>query len=340
MYKNSVITKEVTAKYFYLSSIATIFLFFSVNHLNLCYNTSNYLALTYFTIKYLNQKYFIQITLVGLVSYLFTLFFKLAIFPWQHWVSDIYGNLPYSVLAIFIIPLKVLFYFLLWIALCYIFAPLKFIFIKWIWVAAIFSMIWGCFTAVFEKHFKKFISYTSVNQVGFLLIGFILFNFFSFIAIINYIIIYSITNLGFFTIIIKSLSNSKNRLFYYINEYNSEYFRTKNNYYIILLIFFSFMGIPPLAGFFGKFYVILSIFYFNFLFLLVIIFLTTIISSFYYLSILTTIFFQKNSKIEYFFSKKLVIQFILVFFTTFLSMYIIIQYIYIIILQKITWNYY
>src|SRR5436305_4494771 len=116
-------------------------------------------------------------------------------------------------------------------------------------------MLFGSLYALVEKRIRKFLAYSSINQMGFLLAGVAGGNLQTTEASIIFLIIYVITNLGLFIILLNTRA-AKNRPLLYLTDF-SHFAKNNQLFYSIALviIFFSMAGIPPLAGFFGKYFV-------------------------------------------------------------------------------------
>lgn len=141
-------------------------------------------------------------------------------------------------------------------------------------------MLIGCFQALFERKTKRFLAYTSINQMGFLLIGVSSNNFDGYTASLLYLLIYIIMNIPFLCIFLfayhqktltKTLVNDKDEEviilvrqiqapLVYLTDFRSFAQKHRGYGYLLALVLFSMAGLPLTAGFFGKFYLLLSIF--------------------------------------------------------------------------------
>jgi NADH-quinone oxidoreductase subunit N len=178
-----------------------------------------------------------------------------------------------------------------------------------LFTSAIGSLTIGALGALYQNELKKFIAYASINQIGFLFLSISNGSFFGFKAAITYLIIYTIMNFIFFGILINTINLITGRNLIYFSDLNgiSNYNIFISN--ILNITIFSMAGIPPLAGFFTKFYVFCSIvqtsnftyinsnsMYINLIYALIL----TILSSFYYVNILKQIFFEKAINGQFF----------------------------------------
>lgn len=146
-------------------------------------------------------------------------------------------------------------------------------------------MIFGALYALVEKRLRKFFAYSSINQMGFLLMGVVGGVIQTIEASIIFLIIYVATNIILFIILLNTSDVITKRPLLYLSDLNS--FAKNNQLYAIsfAIIIFSMAGIPPLAGFFGKYFLFLTLFEQKYYSLIVTGMATSVISTFYYLRI-------------------------------------------------------
>lgn len=154
------------------------------------------------------------------------------------------------------------------------------------------SIVFGAFGALGQTKIKRFIGYTSINQMGYLLIGVSCGDLLGLQASFLYMYFYLIMGFSFFSIIlyVADFGTSKDILF--INQLQGFGSKHKNLAAILALVLFSMAGIPPLAGFFGKSLLFFSAFRKGYHSLIILGLLMNIISSFYYLRIIKCIYFE------------------------------------------------
>jgi NADH-quinone oxidoreductase subunit N len=162
------------------------------------------------------------------------------------------------------------------------------------------SLIAGSLGALGQKKLKGFIAYTSINQMGFPLIALSVNKkeclFSSFFFLILYILITSF----FFYLLFKIKNSSvtkyytKEKAIIFLNQLR--YLRFNKGLYIfsLLVVFFSMAGIPPLAGFFGKYLILFTLISSGLYFICFFVILISIVSAFYYLKVLKVIFFDSS----------------------------------------------
>jgi NADH-quinone oxidoreductase subunit N len=169
----------------------------------------------------------------------------------------------------------------------------------YLFICGFLSLIIGIYNAMFQNNLKRFFAYSSIVNVGFILISFSIMDFNGFFSGLFFLFCYLFSIILIFYLILNYRQIS-------LKEFNTLFdLSLLNNssnliLYIFSLIFLSFAGIPPLIGFFGKFFVFFSLFNsFNYLILLLLL-LLSVISGFYYLRIIRFIFFSKVFEYVYF----------------------------------------
>jgi NADH-quinone oxidoreductase subunit N len=146
-------------------------------------------------------------------------------------------------------------------------------------------MIVGAFFALVESRIKRFIAYSSINQIGFLLIGLILNTEQGILASLIFLTLYIFTNLGFFILFLNTHDEKITHPLIYLTDLKNFAKYNRGLTIPLVIILFSMAGIPPLAGFFGKLYLLLNAFEEKLYFLVFVGLLTSIISAYYYLKL-------------------------------------------------------
>jgi NADH-quinone oxidoreductase subunit N len=285
---------EASVKYFYLSALSTGLIAngLVIAYIWLSWNQFWTIALVLSrNIHYLqsNKSLFIMM----LCSIIFGFLFKLAAFPCHLWAPEIYEGSPDPITAFLILPVKIATLAIFIKLLCVTFKDAYFIWSPLIWLSSACSMIWGCLGAYNEEKIKKFLAYTSINQMGFLFLGIICCTNQSIRATIIYLVIYIAMNWGFLQIYLSTTNALTSKSIKYFTEL--KYFAQYNwNISIgFIFILFSMAGIPPLAGFFGKYFLFLTTFQAEYIGLVCIGMLTSLVSAFYYLRVMKILLFDE-----------------------------------------------
>jgi NADH-quinone oxidoreductase subunit N len=291
--------KEASIKYFYLSAFSSALILISFA---LIYTTTR--TLVFPEIQLILSR---PITLPGfdwlpawkdllalaIGCYLVGFAFKLSAFPSHFWAPEVYEGSASPITAFIIMPVK--------IATFGIFArtlssTLEFFSTFWAPMLTIFaagSLIVGALGAFTETRFKRFIAYSSINQIGFLLMGLTTTNIAGYQSSILFLVIYIITNLALFSIFLNLSSNLTGKPLTFLTDLNRIDSSQWLNKLGLSAIFFSLAGLPPMAGFFGKFYVLMNSFHSGNWGLVFLGVLTSLISAYYYLRIVKAMWFEK-----------------------------------------------
>lgn len=191
-------------------------------------------------------------------------------------------------------------------------------------------MFVGSFGALKQVRIKRFIAYTSISQVGFILLGIASGTVFGLLSSIMYLFIYIVMSLIFFTIFlnIEHVVLKKN-IIYLSDLYGLSYYTNEVGKHLAVTIL-SMAGLPPLGGFIGKLFLYFCIIEARLDFILVLSLLMSLVSTYYYLNFVRYLFFEKHSETKlYYYVKKSegmfflrICTFILISFPIFLPNYI------------------
>ena len=240
--------------------------------------------------------------LLGAVLITVSLLFKAAVAPFHFWAPDVYEGAPLSSSIVFsIIPKFSIFVFLMrWVS---VFIT-EFVFLKVLLIlAGIFSVFWGAYFAIVQKRIKRFIIYSSISQVGFIVVACSVCTIESYTSIFFYLVVYLVSSIVIWSSLVGLYHYSKAVLEFEGKKQLkpifmvdlASYFKLNYVWSIMLLaVFFSFAGIPPLSGFLSKLLIILGLVLNNDILLAVILIVTSIISTYYYLRIIKIIFFDNQ----------------------------------------------
>ena len=228
----------------------------------------------------------------AMVFILVGLAFKVSAVPFHMWTPDVYEGSPTSITSYFaavpkIAGLAILIKFML--------VPFSNILLEWqtiIIFISIASMILGAVAAIGQKNLKRLLAYSSIGHMGYALAGVATGAVAGYKSSIVYITIYVVMNIGFFS----CLYLMKKDGVYKENISDLSGISKKHPLLALsfLIILFSLAGIPPLGGFFAKFYIFSAVLEQKMYALAIIGLLTTVISAVYYLKIIKTIYFDEN----------------------------------------------
>ncbi len=228
----------------------------------------------------------------AMVFILVGLAFKISAVPFHMWTPDVYEGAPTSITSFFAVVPKVAGLALL---IKFMFVPFSNILLEWqtiIIFISIASMILGAAAAMIQKNFKRLLAYSSIGHIGYALAGVATGAISGYQSAIVYISIYVIMNIGAFSCLYLLKKDGQ----YKENISDLSGISKKHPLLAIslLIILFSLAGVPPLGGFFAKFYVFVAVLEKEMYALAIIGLITTVMSAFYYLKIIKTIYFDDS----------------------------------------------
>jgi NADH-quinone oxidoreductase subunit N len=232
--------------------------------------------------------------LVGLAFIAAGLAFKVSAVPFHMWAPDVYEGAPTPVTSFFAIGPKIAALALLIRVMIGPFGPLMAQWQQIIVFMSIASMAVGAFAAINQTNIKRMMAYSSIGHVGYALIGLAVGNANGIRGVLIYLAIYLFMNLGAFAVIL--CMRQKGRLLEGINDL-AGLAKTSPGMALAMAIFmFSMAGIPPLAGFFGKFYVFMAAVEAKMYGLAVFGVLMSAVGAFYYIRIVKIMYFDEPTE--------------------------------------------
>ena len=232
--------------------------------------------------------------IVGLVFVIAGLAFKVAAVPFHMWTPDVYEGAPTPVTAFFAVAPKVA---AMALFVRVMIDPFGALIIQWqqiIVFMSIASMVLAAFAAINQRNIKRLMAYSSIGHVGFMLIGLAVGTEEGISALIVYLTIYVFMNVGTFAGIL--CMRSHDRMLEGIDDL-AGLGRTNPPMAAVLTAFmFSLAGIPPVAGFFGKFFIFRAAINAEMYTLAVIGVLSSVVAAFYYLRIVKIMYFDEPAE--------------------------------------------
>jgi NADH-quinone oxidoreductase subunit N len=256
----------------------------------------------------------------GIVFILVGLAFKISAVPFHMWAPDVYEGSPTSVTLFFTMVPKIA---ALTVFVRFLYVPFLNLIDQWqmiIVFLSIASMLFGAIAAIGQTNIKRLVAYSSIGHIGYTLAGLATGSNEGIQSSIIYISIYVIMNLALFSCLLMLKRNDQ-----YYEEIDDLSGLSKNHPLLslsLLVILFSLAGIPPLAGFFAKFYVFKAVIEQSMYFLAIVGLLSTVVAAFYYLRIIKIIYFDKEKE-KYDQDHSLWLKFSLTFSTILILLYFI-----------------
>jgi len=286
--RNDEKSTEAGLKYFVLSALASGLLLYG------CSLIYGFTGSTNFEIISNNLVGSNTGAVFGIVFVIVGLAFKVSAVPFHMWTPDVYEGSPTSVTSFFALIPKIA---ALSVFIRFMYVPFVNVISQWqniIIFLSIASMILGAVAAIGQNNIKRLMAYSSIGHMGYALAGLATGTNSGIQSTIIYLTIYLVMNLGAFGCIF--MMKRENVYYENINDLSG---MSKNHPMLglsFLIMLFSLAGIPPLAGFFAKFYIFMSVIESKMYALAIIGLVTTVISTFYYLRIVKVIYFDKPKK--------------------------------------------
>ena len=284
--RNHLASSEAGLKYFLLGALSSGLLLFGLSYIyGFTGNTNLNLISTTVTSGNIGL-------IIGIVFVCSGIAFKVSAVPFHMWTPDVYEGAPTPVTAFFALAPKVAAIALAVRFLIVGFSDIAFDWQQIIIFLSIASMVFAAFAAIAQKNIKRLMAYSSIGHVGYALIGLACGTPQGISSLVIYLSIYLIMNIGVFSFIL----SMKNKGEYYENISDLSGLYKTHPYYsvVITILMFSLAGIPPLAGFFGKFYIFIAAIESNLLLLAIVGILASVIGAFYYLRIIKVIYFDES----------------------------------------------
>ena len=229
--------------------------------------------------------------ILGLIFFFAGMGFKISLVPFHLWVADVYEGAPINITSYLSVISKGAAVFIFTIVLYTVFNNVVYLWQDIISVIAVLTMTVGNLFAIRQNNIKRFLAFSSISQAGFILLGIIGGTQMGMTSVLYYVLIYIFSNLGAFGVA-TSISNATGRE--NIDEYNGLYHTNPMLSLTMMLALFSLAGIPPVAGFFGKFFLFTAAAKQGFYLLVFIAVMNAVVSLYYYLLVVKAMFINKS----------------------------------------------
>ena len=283
--RNSLLSSEAGIKYFILGALSSGLLLFGISYI---YGFTGNTNFNLIAVNYNSESLGL---LIGIVFVCAGLAFKVSAVPFHMWTPDVYQGAPTPVTGFFALAPKIAAMGLL---IRFLFNSFGEIYVDWqqiIIFISIASMVFAAFAAIAQTNIKRLMAYSSIGHVGYALIGVACVSTEGLRSLVIYLLIYLVMNIAVFSFILSM--KRKDEYFENISDLSGLYKNHPFASVMITLTMFSLAGIPPLAGFFGKFYIFMSAIESNMFILSIIGVLASVVGAFYYLRIVKIIYFDE-----------------------------------------------
>ena len=231
---------------------------------------------------------------IGILFVSIALLFKVAAAPFHMWSPDVYEGAPTPITAFFssvpkiaLLALYIRLYF-------YTFFDFITLWQELFLTCAILSMVWGSIAALAQKRVKRLMAYSGIVNIGYMLLGVASGTITSIVGLLVYLVIYVIMTLGFFSFMLGMQNYKTTSLNVYLTDLTNIGKTNSTVALAVSLILFSMIGLPPLAGFFGKMYLFLAVMNSELYAAAILGVLSSVVAAFYYIRIIKLMYFESS----------------------------------------------
>lgn len=219
--------------------------------------------------------------------------FKISAAPFHLWTADVYEGSPVAVTSYLSVISKGAIIFVFASVLYQVFTPLATTWYMVLFLLSVFSIIIGNLFALRQQNMKRFLAFSSIAQVGFMLIGVSGSSTMGSASLVFFVLVYVVSNLGAFGVVsvVSAVAGKEN-----ISDFRAFYKTNPLLSWVLALSLFSLAGIPPTAGFFGKFFLLLAGAGKGNYWLIAIAAINMMVSLYYYLKVIKAIFMETNDE--------------------------------------------
>jgi NADH-quinone oxidoreductase subunit N len=280
---------EASLKYFLLGAFATGFIVYGIA---LIYGSAHTTSIDFITSNFTELTKNL-LFIAGILLFLIGFSFKIAAFPFHMWVPDVYEGSPTTVAALFSTGGKAAAFSAILATLFALFnGPAGNLFTPYLAVISVLSMFYGSIVAIAQDNIKRMLAYSSISHAGYIAIGLAAGNQDALAGIVFYLAAYTFMNLAAFGIV--SLLEGKDETNLSINSYAGLGNRKPLLAALLAIIMFSLAGLPPFAGFFGKYYIFIAAVKSNLTWLAILGVISSAISVYFYLRIVVLMYFKSS----------------------------------------------
>jgi NADH-quinone oxidoreductase subunit N len=219
--------------------------------------------------------------------------FKISAVPFHLWTADVYEGAPVAVTAYLSVVSKAAVLFVFVSTLYTVFQPLVVDWYKILFILSLLTIIIGNLFALRQNNFKRFLAFSSIAQVGFIMVGISGSSQAGMASVVYFILIYVFSNLAAFGVVslVSAVRGKEN-----ISDYKAFYTTNPFLSWVLTIALFSLAGVPPTAGFFGKFFLLIAGAAQGNYWLIAVAALNMVVSFYYYLRVVKAIFMDTNEE--------------------------------------------
>ena len=289
MHKNDNLSLEAGIKYLILGAVSSGILLYG---LSLIYGVTR---TTYLDgiMAYATSGAIGPVFIMALIMTLLGVGFKLSMVPMHVWTPDVYQGAPTPVTAFISVASKAAGFVFAIRLFAYMFIKLDYVWVPILAVIALLTMTIGNLMAIPQKNVKRLLAYSTISQAGYILVGFVGASVIGISSVMFYLLAYTVTNIAAFAVVAAFAKSTG-------SENLDDYAGLAQKEPLLALIFMfallSLAGIPPLAGFVGKFYLFYAAMQKGYTWLVIAGALNSTVSLYYYLLVLRQMYLTDRKK--------------------------------------------
>jgi len=280
--KNSLASNEAAVKYLLMGAFATCFLLFGIALIYGATGTFNLAGIA----SAIQSEGTTFLLYAGILMMLIAMAFKASVVPFHFWAPDVYQGSPTQITAFMSTVVKTAafaaFFRLFWIC----FSQHIELWSDTIWVLSAVTILVGNITAVYQNNIKRMLAYSSIAHAGYMLMSVLAMNDYSQGSLLYYTLAYSLSSLAAFTILVL-VSNGGNET---ADSFKGLMSKNPMLAFVTLISLLSLAGIPPLAGFFAKYYIFSAALQNHYTVLVILAVIGSLIGVYYYFRIIIAMF--------------------------------------------------
>jgi NADH-quinone oxidoreductase subunit N len=282
---------EAGIKFIFSSALSSGILLFGISFI---YGTTGSIYFTEVASRFGSSS----LQILGFIFFMAGMGFKISLVPFHLWTADVYEGAPVNITGYLSVVSKGAAVFILVLLLYKVFGMIEKTWEDLLYILSVLTMTIANLFAIRQNNLKRFLAFSSIAQAGFILLGIMGADQAGITSVVYFMLIYVFTNLAAFGVVSVIYFETGNET---ITSYNGLYRTNPLLSLTMMLALFSLAGIPPVAGFFGKFFLFTAAASKGYYLLVLIAVLNATVSLYYYLRVVKAMFIDKNENpIPYF----------------------------------------